>query len=79
MVEALGYDCSVISSQSGAIGIPDYATGNKMKIINDYDWKAFANIIINLQVTEHTPDAFFEHFYWGKIAERAADVINKIK
>ncbi|MBK7558780.1 MAG: glycosyltransferase [Chitinophagaceae bacterium] len=41
LVEALGYDLSVTSTKTGAIGIPVEMTGNKMKISEDNDWKAF--------------------------------------
>lgn len=77
LVEALGYNCSVISTASGAIGIPAEVTGSKMEIINDNDWQAFVNSIINLQSAIQTPAAFFEHFYWGNIAERAAEILKQ--
>ena len=75
IVEALGYDLSVISSQSGAIGIPVSITGEKMKVIADSDWTLFAAQVI-LQKTENcTPPEFFDHFYWGNIAKKAFECI----
>lgn len=78
LVEALGYNCSVISTKSGAIGIPSEVAGNKMKIIEDNNWQLFAESIINLQTDVDTATTFFEHFYWGNIAGKAAGILNNI-
>ena len=64
LVEALGYDCTVISTKSGAIGIPAAITGNKMKVIADTDWEEFANQVILADTVAGIPPAFFDHFYW---------------
>lgn len=76
VVEALGYDLSVISTKSGAIGIPVEITGGKLKVLPDNDWKEFVR-----QIILHKPDntiaaAYFDHFYWDNIAAKAAAVIN---
>lgn len=75
IVEALGYNLSVISTKSGAIGMPQEVTGDKIKIIEDYDWITFANSILALNASTQTPTAFFEHFYWDNIAKKAAGVL----
>ncbi|MEP7237402.1 MAG: glycosyltransferase [Ferruginibacter sp.] len=76
VVEALGYDLSVISTQSGAIGIPVEITGDKLKVLADNDWEAFARQIILLNPENKIPAAYFDHFYWDNIAAKAAAVIN---
>ena len=76
LVEALGYNLSVVSSQSGAIGICTEVTGAKMKVVEDGNWPAFATEIINMQTAKQTPAVFFEHFYWENITEKAAAVLN---
>ncbi len=78
LVEALGYDLSVISTASGATGIPAVITGDKMIIIADEDWSAFAQQIISMNTKSSTPPDFFGHFYWGNIAEKAAKAITQI-
>ncbi|MGG9972421.1 glycosyltransferase family 4 protein [Ferruginibacter sp. SUN002] len=78
LVEALGYDLSVVSTTSGAIGVPATITNNKLKIVADSDWINFANEIISIKNTGTIPPTFFEHFYWGNIAIKAADCIKKI-
>ncbi len=77
LVEALGYNCSVVSTVSGAIGIPAKAAADKLKAVADNDWEAFANQITNMKFAQSTPSAFFDHFYWGNIAAKAASVIKK--
>lgn len=75
VVEALGYNLSVISTQSGAIGIPQAITGDKLSILEDCDWDGFANQIISKDYSVHIKERFFDHFYWGNIAERAKTAI----
>ena len=77
VVEALGYDLSVISSQSGAIGIPEAITGNKIIIVPDNDWDNFTVRLLSIDSKASIPTAFFGHFYWGHIAQRAAQAIIK--
>jgi len=75
VVEALGNDLSVISTQSGAIGIPPEITGHKMYLIEDNDWANFSNIIKTINPGENVPAAFFDHFYWGNIAAKVKMII----
>jgi polysaccharide biosynthesis protein PslH len=75
LVEALGYDLTVVSTRTGAIGIPEEITGEKLKIIEDDDWTTFARSIIDLNTTTHTAPSFFEYFYWDNIAKKAAALI----
>jgi glycosyltransferase involved in cell wall biosynthesis len=72
VVEALGNDLSVISTQSGAIGIPSEITGHKMYLVENNDWTGFSNFIKTINPAETIPIIYFDHFYWGKIAEKAA-------
>jgi hypothetical protein len=76
VVEALGYDLSVISTETGAIGIPVDITGGKLLIVPDNDFSQFASQIIFLDTNKTIPSVFFKHFYWGNIAVKAAIIIN---
>lgn len=76
IVEALGYDLSVVSTRTGATGISETITGEKLKITEDGDWDAFAENIKGLNLSLQTPMAFFDSFYWGNIAKKAAALIN---
>lgn len=77
LVEALAAGCSAISFANGAIGVPAAITGNKLKIVPDHDIEAFIkNIIASIgSVDDSIPVDFFDHFYWGNIASKAADYI----
>ena len=77
VVEALGYDLSVVSTNSGAIGIPVGITGDKLKITTDSDWEEFARQVVSLDPGNKIPTSFFDHFYWGNIAAKAAEIIGK--
>ena len=71
VVEALGYDLSVVSTRSGAIGIPQEVTGDKMKVCADDEWDDFVQQVTSIKMDATIPQAFYDHFYWGNIAERA--------
>ena len=75
LVEALGHDLSVVSTKSGAIGVPLPVTGTKMCVENDGDWQSFAKAVFEVNTTVNTPPAFFDHFYWGNIAAKVKKII----
>jgi len=77
LVEALGYNMNVVTTTSGAIGVPLPITGEKMTIIEDDNWNGFVNAVIISNTATDIPPAFFNHFYWGKIAEKAAVILQK--
>jgi len=77
VVEALGYNLSVVSTQSGAWGIPIEITGGKMKVCADDDWDNFAGQVISVNRETTIPAAFFDHFYWGNIAAKTATCLNQ--
>ena len=76
LVEALGNDLPVVSTKSGAIGISPEITGGKLQLIADGDWKAFAKAICSFTPGSPIPAVFFDNFYWGNIAARAAAILN---
>jgi polysaccharide biosynthesis protein PslH len=75
LVEALGYNVSVISTMSGAIGAPINITENKMSVVGDDDWESFCKEILTIDVLKDTPTSFFEYFYWGEIVRKAKSVL----
>lgn len=76
LVEALGYDVSAVSCSSGAFGVPASICGNKLAITADCNWDDFAKAILQTDPHQRIPESFFAHFYWGKIAQKAATIIN---
>ena len=78
LVEALGAGMDCISTTAGAIGVPVEITGGKLKVADANNWNQFAaNILSFHQPPATTPAAFFDHFYWGAIAKKAANFIRK--
>lgn len=75
LVEALGYNMNVVTTNSGATGVSTDITGGKMKVIADSDWDSFGEAIFKSDVSLSTPKEFFDHFYWGNIAKKAAAII----
>ncbi len=73
MVEALAAHQQVITTESGAQGIIPAYTGDKMRIVPDYQWQAFAIAMSQVNIYQHTPidPQFFEHYQWDRIIERA--------
>lgn len=78
LVEALGFGLAVITTASGAIGVPLSVTGEKMTITPDGDWQEFTDAIVQSRLSAPIPPEFFDHFYWGNIAAKAKAIIDKI-
>ena len=77
LVEALGYDLSVVTTKTSTCGIPESITNGKMKVIEDDDYTGFAREVIATDCSRTIQAAFFNHFYWGNIAQKAFDSIMK--
>ncbi len=78
LVESLGYDLSVVSTRSGAIGVPVAITGEKLKVCADDNWEDFALQVTTIKKDASIPMAFFDHFYWGNIAVKAVETIKQL-
>ncbi len=79
LVEALGFNLQCISTHEGAIGVPENITNGKLQIIHEHNWTAFASAIVKAQPNAcQITSAYFDHFYWDKIAEKASNVIGKL-
>ncbi len=76
LVEALGNNVSCISTANGSIGVSPDITGKKLQIVPDGDWERFTNAIFEANTTENIPQTFFNHFYWGYIANKASEIIS---
>lgn len=76
LVEALGSGMNAVSVQQGAVGISPALCGGKLIVTGDKDWEAFAAAVVQLAGNETPmPAGFYEHFYWGNIAEQAVTYI----
>ena len=76
LVEALGYNSNAVSTMSGAWGINPGLTNGKLSIVPDSDWAAFAKAAVQIAANStDTPQAFFEHFYWGNIISKVVGIL----
>jgi len=73
LVEALAYHQTVITTTTGVKGILPSITGDKVKVVPDYDWTLFTNTMSNINPYHQsmTPEAFFEHHNWKNIIAKA--------
>ena len=76
LVEALGNGLTAVSCKSGAFGVPVETVNDKLLVADDFDWEMFAQKILIADKDAITPTSFFNHFYWGNIAAKAADIIS---
>ena len=79
LVEALANHCTVVSTASGASGIPKNCYEGKMFIARDQDWNEFCLLVLaQLENKAPVPPEFFNYFSWHNIAVHAAGVIDQI-
>ncbi len=77
LVEALGNNLYAVSCKTGAYGVPQKLTNDKLTVTEDYDWIDFVKNITTEIPLSNIPKEFFEHFYWGAIAEKAANILQR--
>ena len=71
-IEAIAMNTTVVSTTLGAMGINREVCGTKLKVVQDGDWKMFAEWIMTADNdSSDTPIAFFDYYYWGNIVDQA--------
>jgi glycosyltransferase involved in cell wall biosynthesis len=76
LVEALGNNLTAVSVANGAEGVDPAWCNGKLLVCGNGDWEGFADLIqAGLQIEAEIPPVYFEHFYWGNIARRAAEAL----
>lgn len=71
MVESIAYGTTVVAVQSGATGLDSTTCGNKLIVVPDNDWTAFAQAVLHhLSDLSRTPASFYDAFYWENIIRR---------
>ncbi|HJV20786.1 MAG TPA: glycosyltransferase family 4 protein [Sediminibacterium sp.] len=73
IVEALAQGQAVIACKRSGSGMDAAALGKQLILINDYDWNAFAEAMLNLDIHEPicTPYAFYAKYNWPAIVEES--------
>lgn len=71
LVEAIGYNNTVVSCVSGAAGIDKKVCGEKLFIVADNDASSFVAAIYQaLQSRANTPPEYYDAYYWGSIVKK---------
>lgn len=77
-IEAIAMDCTVVSTELGAMGIKREVCGNKLKVVKQGEWKLFSELIISsVNDHSHTPQEFFDYYYWESIISRAIGALQE--
>ncbi len=76
LIEALGFNCNVVSTAKGAIGVDPELCNGKLQLVKDHDWVEFANCIFRIAQYKAAinPD-FFDNFYWGNITRNVKELL----
>lgn len=77
LVEAIAANLTAVSSRNGAIGVPAAVAGNKLLIVENETPEAYLHAISKASPVAQTSATFFEFFYWGNIAQKAAGLLSK--
>ncbi len=69
IVEALGFNKNVVSTRTGALGVDPSICGSKLYVVDDNDWSAFVDKIIEAAENEtEISSEFFDVFSWKSVA-----------
>lgn len=75
-IEAIAMDCTTVSTPLGAMGINKDVCGGKLRVVQEGKWKEFADIVVSgAHLNDHTPSAFYEHYYWENIIRKAVKAL----
>jgi len=79
LVEALGYNLNVVSTENGAIGVDANICNGKLMLCGNNDWQSFSDKMMEAIPNNQSIDtAFFNYFYWDNIAKKAAGIIDQL-
>ena len=71
MVEAIAFGTTVITTETGAMGIHKNICGRKLIVVPDNNWKHFAQAIVtNADNGDVTPASYYDYYYWGNIVKK---------
>lgn len=78
-VEAIAYNCKVISTELGALGINRSVTGTKLDVVPDGVWDEFSEKTVNglSEIASPTPEAFYQYYYWENIAKKVRQLLEE--
>ncbi|HET9057618.1 MAG TPA: glycosyltransferase family 4 protein [Chitinophagaceae bacterium] len=77
MIEALGLNTAVVSTETGAAGVSREVCGDKLLVVKDNDWKQFTESVLKAASNKNAtiPEAFYKQFSWKGIIEKVLKFI----
>jgi glycosyltransferase involved in cell wall biosynthesis len=77
-IEAIAMDCTVVSTELGAMGLKSEVCGSKLKVVKEGEWKLFSELATqSANESIHTPAGFFDYYYWESIIERVIKALKQ--
>ena len=78
VIEALGFNTPVVSTEVGAIGIKKSVCGNMLKVVKNNDWDNFAKNMCELsENSDQIPQSFFDNYNWTSIAKSTLKTLSQ--
>lgn len=79
-IEAISMNCTVVSTEIGAMGLKKEVCADKLFVVADKDWNHFSKEVISCMTkSANTPDEFFEYYYWGNIAKKVIKILEAVR
>jgi glycosyltransferase involved in cell wall biosynthesis len=80
LVESISYNTNAVSTQKGAIGFMNATVEDKVAVVEDNNWPAFAEAVIAMskKKTADTTKEFYEYYYWTNIVQRFIKQVNAV-
>jgi hypothetical protein len=67
-IDTLARNQRVVSTQNGALGIDANVCGNNLIMVDDHNWDAFTNAVVqHINQPKQLPKAFYETYSWSNI------------
>ncbi len=77
-IEAIGYNCTVISSELGALGLLREVCKHKLVVVPGNDPVTFAGEVIrHSALDENTPPEFFGYYSWEGISDKVKTILTQ--
>jgi polysaccharide biosynthesis protein PslH len=77
MVEAIGFGTTVIATKSGAAGIRDDLSKNKLVVVSNNEWSCYVDAIIKYAfISDITPPQFYQYYFYGNIVK---NILSEVK
>jgi hypothetical protein len=80
LVEAIAFNTNVVSTQNGSVGFYKNTVEEKVAIVQDNDWQAFAAAVVDMCNKEktNTTKEFYDYYFIDNITDRFIQQVNSI-